>query len=317
MTNYDWSDLAFGSKKEINGLDAIFVAAPREISVARLKQIVKEYLPKGNLLIGLAKEKYIDGFKGQAQFKTLQLGAIEKTADKINNAGFKNKIYTLSYFQRDLIFVLEKLRLKKDLFINGSWKYLFHNLPVYYTLVSKKIEYEMLSPFINDQEAKSYEKSVLQNEQKVTGLYTAKQMFLMADEIAKRSFDYVYQTGLTVGLKKGAKYKFVAQSFNKVVPYQTYAMHNGSAREANFSPVNDLNYYDTVHAEVGLLLRAQKQKINLKGTTLFINLLPCPNCALMLCDTDIKEFVYRTDHSEGTAAKLLEAAGKRITRVVQ
>jgi deoxycytidylate deaminase len=213
--------------------------------------------------------------------------------------------------------LLEKLKFKEVFFINGSWKNLFHHSPAYYTLVSTNIRHQLLSPFASEQEAKAYEKKVMKPEEKIYGLFSRDQMLELADEIAKRSFDYVYQTGLTLGKKKGAKYHFLAQSFNKVIPYQGYAMHHGSARERNFSPANDLNHYDTVHAEVGLLLRALNQKIDMNGSTLFINLLPCPNCALMLCETNITELVYRTDHSDGTAAKLFKAAGKKINRVVR
>jgi deoxycytidylate deaminase len=111
-------------------------------------------------------------------------------------------------------------------------------------------------------------------------------------------------------------YKPLGGAFNKVVPYQTYAMHHGSAREKNFSPANDLNHYDTIHAEVALLINAQKNKTDLAGTTLFINLMPCPTCARMLSQTDIEEFVYSVDHSDGYAVKMLEAAGKKVRRVV-
>jgi hypothetical protein len=36
----------------------------------------------------------------------------------------------------------------------------------------------------------------------------------------------------------------------------------------------------------------------------------------MLSETDIEEFVYSIDHSEGYAIKLLEAAGKKVRRIV-
>ena len=49
---------------------------------------------------------------------------------------------------------------------------------------------------------------------------------------------------------------------------------------------------------------------------MFINLMPCPTCARMLAMTDIEEFVYSIDHSDGYAVKMLEAAGKKVRRVV-
>ncbi len=91
-------------------------------------------------------------------------------------------------------------------------------------------------------------------------------------------------------------------------------MHNGALRERHFSPPNDLNYYDTVHAEVELLLEAQRQKLSLKNTSLCINLLPCPTCSRMIASSDILEVVYAFDHSEGYAVSLLERAGKIVRR---
>ncbi len=125
-----------------------------------------------------------------------------------------------------------------------------------------------------------------------------------------------FQTRVSLGRKKGKKYELLATTFNPVLPYQTYAMHFGASREVNFSPPHDLNHYDTTHAEVELIIKAGREKINLKGTTLFINLLPCPACARMLSRTDIEEFVYTEDHSDGYAVKMLELAGRKVRRVV-
>jgi deoxycytidylate deaminase len=138
----------------------------------------------------------------------------------------------------------------------------------------------------------------------------------VAQTAAKQSFDYNMQTGVALARHNGTSYELIATAYNGVVPYQTYAMHHGAARERNFSPMHDLNHYDTNHAEVELILKAQKQKLDLHSTTLFINLLPCPSCARMLAHTDIETFVYREDHSDGYAVKMLEQSGKKVIRLV-
>src|SRR5688572_3270767 len=102
---FDWSELAFGSKKPLQDLKAIFIAAPREISTTRFTQLIRTYLPQGNIMLGVAKEAYILGFEGQPQFKTLRAEAVQKIINKVNAASPKNKIYTLSYFQRDFAFI--------------------------------------------------------------------------------------------------------------------------------------------------------------------------------------------------------------------
>ena len=108
----------------------------------------------------------------------------------------------------------------------------------------------------------------------------------------------------------------MASSFNRVVPYQTYSMHHGASREQLFSPSNDLNMYDTNHYEVELLVDALYSKLDLDGTTFFVNVMHCPTCARMLTRTGIQEFVYVHDHSDGYAAKLLESAGKKARRLL-
>lgn len=314
--NFDWSDLAFGSKRPVNNLNAAFIAAPRELSAARFKELVKEYLPQGNIVLGLAKEPYIDGFDGQPQFKTLQIDTVQTIIDKVNASPSKHKIYTLKYFQRELPYLLEKLAFGQALFVNGSWKYAFHTQTPYYTLINKHIPYRLVSPFTDKAEALRYEASVRLPALPTKGSYSDTEMLELADQVARHSFDNGFQTGVSLGRKKNKTYQLLALTFNRVVPYQTYAMLHGASREVNFSPTNDLNHYDTTHAEVELLVAAGKQNISLKNTTLFINLLPCPTCARMFTQTDIAEFVYREDHSDGYAVRMLEAAGKKVRRVV-
>lgn len=315
--NFDWTKLAFATKKPVNSLEAVFIAAPRDISAERFKQLIKDYLPKNNIILGLAKESSVDGFDNQPQFHMLQVAAVQNIIDKVNAASPKHKIYTLAYFQRELVFVLEKLSFKKVIFINGSWKYLFHTLPPYFVLTKKRIDYELTTPFANEAEAVEYAQKFIQNPPRPKGLFSASEMMDLADQAAKQSFDNSFQTGVSLGRKKGRKYDCVAWSFNTVVPYQTYAWHFGASREKHFAPIHDTNYYDAVHAEVALIVEAQKRGLDLRGTTLFINLLPCPHCSRMLTQTDIAEIVYVNDHSEGYGFNLLTQSGKKVTRMAR
>ena len=314
--DFDWNDLAFASKKPLSSLKATFIAAPREISPARFTQLIKEYLPKGNIILGLAKESFVLGFEGQPQFRMLALETVKGIIDKVNNSPSKYKIAILSYAQRDLIHIINKLDARGFIGVNGSWKYSFHTQPPYYALMQRGIPYQLVSPFADEIEAKHFAAQTKLFQPPTSGTYSDQEMLDIAATAAKQSYDYSFQTGVSLGRKKGGKYTLLATTFNPVVPYQTYAMHSGASREVNFSPPHDLNHYDTTHAEVELLIKAQKESINLAGTTLFINLLPCPACARMLSQTDIAEFVYKEDHSNGYAVKMLELAGKKVRRVV-
>jgi deoxycytidylate deaminase len=327
MTDYsfDWADLAFGSKKPVNELKAIFIAAPRELSAQRFTQLIKEYLPQGNIVLGIAKELYVDDFDDQPQFKTLQVKQMQGIIDKVNAAPVApHAIYTLHYLQRETPYLLQKLHFKKVVFVNGSWHRSLHLRPEYYILANNHTPYETVSPFANEQEAKNYAKKcdvagakMLADYQAGIKTYTDAALVQLVKKAATLSFDYTHQTGVALAKKRGdGTHKLLTTAFNRVVPYQTYAMQHGSEREKHFSPAHDLNFYDTVHAETELLIKVQKQKLDLRGTSLFINLLPCPTCARMLAETDIDELVYQEDHSDGYAARLLTEAGKQVRRVL-
>lgn len=316
--SFDWSDFAFGSKKPINELRATFVAAPREISEKRLAQLIRTYLPKGNIVLGLAKESHVEGLEAQPQFRMLQPANVQRVLDKVNAASSKHKVYTLSYFQREAKYIFDKLSFRKVLLVRGSWSRTFHTREEYYAIANKHQEYELISPFASEEEAREYEVLISREMAELpspAGYLSEKEMSERAAAIATYSYDYSFQTGVALGRLTAKGYKFLANTFNKVVPFQTYAMHYGTSREVHFSPPHDLNHYDTIHAEVAMIIKAQKEGLDLQGTTLFINLLPCPACARMFCETDIDEFVYLHDHSEGYAYELLQKAGKRVRRL--
>jgi deoxycytidylate deaminase len=313
--NFDWTDLAFASKKPLNELNAIFIMCPRELSAARFKQLIKTYLPQANIILGLAQEDFISGFDNQPQFRTLKLPAVESIISKVNASGPKHTISTLTYPQRDAKFLLEKLKFQKILLINGSWQHSFHFRPEYYAIANSHTPYQMLSPFTDEDEARAFADSIKFPPIKAGTHHPESELMSIAQTAAIRSFDHTMQTGVALAKRVGDTYELLATSFNGVVPYQTYAMHHGATRELNFSPMHDLNHYDTNHAEVELIIKASKEGIDLRGTTIFINLLPCPTCARMFTSTDIAEFVYREDHSDGYAVRMLDKAGKTIRRL--
>ncbi|MEO5627594.1 MAG: deaminase [Candidatus Saccharimonadales bacterium] len=315
---FDWADLAFANKRPVKSLKAIFIMAPREISAQRFTQLVKEYLPQGNLVLGLAKEPYVLGFEDQPQFKTLQAKQVAGIIDKVNRSKSAHKIYILDYSQNDTKYVIENLGFKKFIGVNGSWQYAFHTKNIYYTLNAHDIPYQLVSPFCDEAEARSYQKRLAKqlSLDLPTKDLSDEQLLKLAQAAAKLSYDYNFQTGAVLSIKHKNAYKPLAAVHNKVVPFETYAMHNGALREKHLSPTHDLNHYDTIHAEAQLILWAQENRQSLKGTTLHINLLPCPPCARMLSQSGIDEVVYSLDHSDGYAIDLLQKTGKTVRRVV-
>lgn len=320
MTAFDWGQLAFSSKKPVNSLDGIFIAAPRELSQQRFIQLIKRYLPKGNIILGISKEDHVSGFEGQPQFKMLRLDQVQAVIDKVNNSSLPHRIAVLFYHQREIKYLLQDLEFKRTIFINGSWKYAFHTQEPFYVLINKKTPYELVSPFVDEDEARKYASIAARemydpNIDQIGNRFSETDLMELAGEVAKQSFDYSFQTGVILGRKVSSMYEYLVGSYNAVVPYQTYAMHHGASRERNFSPPHDLNHYDAVHAEMDLIVRAGNDHIDLKGTSLFINLLPCPTCARILTRTGIEEFIYAHDHSQSYAIAMLEAAGKKVRRL--
>lgn len=316
--SFDWSDFAFGSRKVLQELKAIYIPAPREISPKRFAQLIKAYLPKGNILLGLSKERFVRELEGQPQFATLQPKTVQPIIGTVNASKAPHKIYTLHHSQRDTIFIFEKVRFQRVLLIQGSWYKAFHFRPEYYALVNRGTPYHLLSPFADEQEAMQYPLQTLLPSLPTEGQFDTLGLLDIASQAARHSYDYGgFQTGVALGIsQQPSGYRLLMTAHNTVVPYETYAMHYGASREKYFSPMQDMNHYDTIHAEMALVIKAQKAGIDLSCTTLFINLLPCPQCSRTLSQTDIAEIVYTEDHTAGYAVQMLEKAGKKIRRVV-
>ena len=247
----------------------------------------------------------------------LELKEVRLVLDQVN-AKSTNKIYVLTYFQRDFKHILSKLDFRQLLLINGSWYQGFHLKPEYYTLVNRKIPYRMITPFTDEEEARLVADSLQPPAPALPEkLVSDAEMLSLANRAAKGSFDYSsFQTGCALGQKHKDGYRAIATFFNRVVPYQTYPMHHGAIREKMFSPPNDLNFYDTNHYEVELMVEARHTGLDLNGTSIFVNVMHCPTCARMLSRTGIQEFVYAQDHSDGYAINLLELAGKKVRRLL-
>lgn len=315
---YNWSDLAFASKKPLRSLRATLIAAPRELTGERFTQLIKTYLPHGHIIVGIAKDGYIDGFSDQPQFKTLRLASIRAIIDKIN-ARSPHKVYVLEYSQRDTSVVFEKLSPKRVVLVNGSWVSSFHLRPEFYTLVSNGTPFDFVSPFASEQEAKLYATSMQSKlaYQLPDGRLPGSEVMEASSQVARASYDTSFQTGAVLAKQSGKSYSIELGAHNTVVPYETFAWHHGASREQHRSPAGDQNHYDTVHAEAALIIRAAENNIGLKGKSLFVNLLPCPTCARNLALTDICEIVYTHDHSNGYAVAMLEAAGKTVRRIAK
>ncbi len=311
MNIYQWNKLKDKQKKKISSARPIFILGSRDISSARIQELTKQLIKKRPVVWGCLANQYIPGLENSPQFKSLSLEKLKKalTASEIEN----NQVDILQYDFRHVKYILRELKLSAVIGIYGSWHKAFHFSPIYFELNQKDLPYKLVSGFVNEEAAKNYAQELVQIEQSIDlpgGELSDQELLALAAKVAHYSCDYTFQTGAVLAKEN----QVMATAYNQVVPYKTYSLHHGASKEKHFSPPQDLNYFDTNHAEVELMLKAAKQKIDLTGTTLYINLLPCPTCAKMIAQSPIEEIVYQHDHSQGYAFELLTNVGKKVRR---
>ncbi len=314
MNVYQWEQLKAKDKNKLSELKPILILGPRAVSLKRIQELTEKIIEKRPVLWGCLTDKYIPGLEGSVQFKSLKLSELQAALKKLDK--FKNSINILEYHQRYTKYVLRELDLSAVIGIYGSWHKAFHFTPIYYELSKKDLNYKLVSGFVDEQAAQNYyqeiEPKLPSLKEKIGKSFSDQELMNLAGKIAKRSFDYTFQTGAVLA-RDG---KLLAGAHNRVLPYPTYTLHQGASKEKHFSPPHDLNHFDTNHAEVELLLTALKAGADLEGASLYINLLPCPICARMIARSTIKEVVYQHDHSQGYGFKLLKKVGKKVSRLI-
>jgi dCMP deaminase len=318
--DFVWSEIAFGSKRGINELNAIFVPAPREMSAVRFRQLVKHYLPAGNILIGTTDEKYVKGYEDQPQFRLFDVSSVDGVIEQTHTKQLRHRLYTLRYQQHELPYVIDALKLSRIVMVNGSWQLPLQTTKPYYAMVKKGIPHELVSPFVDEKQAKTYAETIEQQLEadlkKTKKSINEAELVAFAQAVARTSFDHCLQVGAVLAERRRGKYTVLIHAANTVVPWRTFALHYGSVREKLLLPAQDQSHHDTVHAEMELVVRALSRDISLEGMTMAVTALPCPNCARVLSRTGLHEVIYSIDHSEGYAVTLFDQVGIKTRRVV-
>lgn len=307
--DFSWGDVTREDKHALRKLKATLILAPRELSEARLTELVREYLPKGHIIFGVSTEPYVQGFDLQPQFKMLTATDIDGLLQKTWRAQVPHKVYRFMYPQAAVDDVIRMVKPARALVVRGSYYRAFHMTSAHYVLAEVGAPYEIVSPFADEAEARAYLEDIVDGWQQHPLELTDgddSHMLALADTIATQSFDFSHQTGCVVAERTENSFHPIVAACNEVVPYQTYALLHGASREEHHSEVHDLNHYDTIHAEMNALIQLDKAGVSIEGKTLFLNLLPCPNCARTLAKSGLREVVYRQDHSDGYAKQLLE-----------
>ena len=314
MTSGVIAELAWGENR-VSSDDMILVLGARQISPKRVTQLTTQLLKNtGKKVVwGCLEEDYIAGLENSAQFRTLGAAELKAGLAKVDEA--KNQVQILHYSQIAAPDIIGQGGWSAVIGVNGSWHRAFHYRDEYKQLQKKRIPHKMVSAFVDEAEAREYERKII-NAQPPLSLTQGQeadeeQFFQVVEEVSRRSFDHTWQTGAALA-KNG---KFLLAAHNRVVPFETFALLRGASKEKHLTPPQDLNHFDTNHAEVELLIEAGKQKIDLEGCSLYINLMPCPICARMLTRTGIKEVVYHNEHSRGYAQTILNRSNVTVKQV--
>ena len=80
--------------------------------------------------------------------------------------------------------------------------------------------------------------------------------------------------------------------------------------------LGETKYQFVVHAELNAILNASEK--NLRGSTVYVGLFPCNECAKAIIQSGIKEVIYLSDKYHNTPSttasrRMLQAAGVKLT----
>lgn len=282
----------------------LLILGSRQISAERVQQLTKQLITKRPVVWGCVTEQYITGLEDCAQFQTLSLAELTLALEKIKLT--KNQQLTiLQYSQADTVKAIKRLPWSGVIGVNGSWHRAFHYRDEYHLIKKLHLPYKLVSSFVDETEARQYLEQIkpklVSLKKSVNQKFSVKELLELATQAGKHSFDYTFQAGAVLA-KNG---RLLLWAHNAVVPYETYMLHAGASKEKKLTPPQDLNHFDTNHAEVELMLKALEQKLDLTDCSLFIKLMPCPICARMLARTPLKKIVCQLEHSQGYAKKIL------------
>jgi deoxycytidylate deaminase len=285
-----------------------FVLAPREMSEARLRQLLRELLVRRPVTFGLAEEAYVAGFEGQPQFKTLSVDKINSLAEKSGG-----RITLLPYKQKDVVDVVKNLDFDRAIVVNGSHHRSFHLRPEYQAILDKGAMVKYVSPFTDTTEAlmtacelTAIQKSDEERPREAADTQAVVKAALQRE--AARSFDTSFQNAAAVVRLD----EIVCLAHNATMPYETYAWHHGLIREKEHCAAGEANHYDTVHAETAVLMEAGMAA---RGANLYCRTFPCPHCTKNIIFAGIGKVYYELDYGDEYGYNLLKEAGVEYERI--
>lgn len=302
------------------------------IEKKKLEKIIKRSTSKKNqyIILGILNDNWIPGLENCIQFKPCS----EKTIlDNIKDISqdIKDRIIILEHRFVDIKYIIREIYPSKIIWVNGSWSNVIHYNPVWWEAKDLKIDFETVSPFCTEKQAKKYceyiqninTSSLLKKWKNLTNLKKSQVKEFCLD-LENLSWDWTGRIGscITINSKreKGSSNKntfdIVSYSYNSIMPFEAAMMHNGSLKEKEKTPVGcNIELTETVHAEVGSILNL-KQNPKIKGNLeIWITAFPCPVCARIIAKSNIKTIYYIREYPNELGYKILQSVGKTLVKV--
>lgn len=134
-----------------------------------------------------------------------------------------------------------------------------------------------------------------------------KKMIALAEAEGKKSRDWWRRIGGVV-VKDG---KIILEQHNVYVPNEQIAYDEGDPR-GNFKSGVNLESSLALHAEAGMVARAARDGVSLKGTDVYVENFPCPPCAKQLAYAGIRRLYYRIGYKVLDGERILKSQGVEI-----
>lgn len=70
-----------------------------------------------------------------------------------------------------------------------------------------------------------------------------------------------------------------------------------------------------IHSELGTVIKAAKEGINVTGCTIYVTLQPCIRCSALLTQAGVKRIVYRDSYRDTSGTEFLKQNGIQVEQI--
>jgi len=137
-----------------------------------------------------------------------------------------------------------------------------------------------------------------------------RKMMVLADSEGAKSSDWWRHVGAIVVKDKTV----LLAAYNQHEPSDQAQYVDGDPRDMLDAGTHNL-LYGSIHAEQLLISEAARLGMSLEGTSLYINVFPCPECAKMISHSGIKKCYFKSGSAWLRGEESMKRRGVEIIRV--